>query len=305
MNKSVVITGATGCIGFALVKYFINSGHKVLLILRPDSARNSIFEKFKCISICYSNLGDYSNLNINEDYDIFYHFAWSGGNKRNDIDQNVESARHAAEAVKLAYKLNCKVFLGAGSQAECGLQENPISENTICAPISEFGVGKLFSYYWTSLLCNQLNIRHCWLRILSVYGPFDGDQTLINSTIFKIFSGGQLEFTDGEQYWDFIFSDDAAEIIGKIGLCNTSSGIYAIGSGNVKRLKDYIYVLANYFNLDPTPYFGLIPRMPNSVGYLKADISRLQNEFNWTPKISFEAGIKLTINHLRLRNAKT
>jgi len=302
MSKSIVITGATGCIGYSLVEYFSKNGHKVLLILRPNSIRNKIYERLTNISVCFSELGDYQEINISGKYDIFFHLAWSGGKNRDDISQNIDSARHSTEAVKLAHRLQCKVFVGAGSQAECGVHEIPISENTICQPINEFGLGKLLSYYWTKLLCYRLGLRHCWLRILSVYGPFDGDQTLVNSTILKIFKGDKLEFTDGEQYWDFIFCDDAAEIIGNIGLSNNSSGIYVIGSGKVKKLKEYISIITSYFNIDSTPYLGLKLRDPNSLNYLKADTSRLENEFNWTAKTCFNDGIKMTIDHLKSYN---
>jgi UDP-glucose 4-epimerase len=302
MSKSIVISGATGCIGYSLVKYFLCNGHRVLLILRPDSSRNWIFEASAELSIRYCELGNYESLNIGEKYDIFYHFAWSGGKNRNDIEQNLDSARNSAEAVKLAQKLQCKVFVGAGSQAECGSQKVAISENTICKPINEFGLGKLFSYYWTQLMCAKVGIRHCWLRILSIYGPYDGDQTLVNSTILKILNGEQLKFTDGEQYWDFLFSDDAAEIIGMIGLSSNSSGIYAIGSGKVEKLKDFISIITNYFNIDSTPFLGLTPKVINSVDYLKADTSRLEKEFNWNSKISFESGIDKTVDHLKSRN---
>lgn len=302
MSKSIVISGATGCIGYSLVKYFLNNGHRVLLILRPDSSRNRIFETSTDLSIRYCELGNYEALNIVEKYDIFYHFAWSGGKNRNDIDQNLDSARYSAEAVKLAKKLQCKVFLGAGSQAECGSHDVAISESIICKPINEFGLGKLFSYYWTQLMCTQLGIRHCWLRILSIYGPYDGDQTLINSTILKILKGEQLKFTDGEQYWDFLFSDDAAEIIGMIGLSNNSSGIYVIGSGKVEKLKRFISIITNYFNIDSTPFLGLMPKAKNPINYLKADTSRLENEFNWSSRTSFKSGIEVTTDYLKSRN---
>jgi nucleoside-diphosphate-sugar epimerase len=261
-----------------------------------------IFETFTDVSIRYCVLGNYEALNIVEKYDVFYHFAWSGGKNRNDLEQNLDSARYSADAVKLAKKLQCKVFIGAGSQAECGSHDVAISEITICKPFNEFGLGKLFSYYWTQLMCNQLDIRHCWLRILSIYGPYDGDQTLVNSTILKILNGEQLKFTDAEQYWDFLFSDDAAEIIGMIGLSDNSSGIYVIGSGKVEKLKRFISIITNYFNIDSTPYLGLTNKAANSVKYLKADISRLENEFNWTPRISFKSGIETTVHCLKSRN---
>ena len=299
MSKSIVISGATGCIGVSLVKYFKQKKCKILLILRPGSKRNKIFEDLNGIQIYYSELSAYSNIEINESYDIFYHFAWNGGKNRNDIDSNINSAKYSVDAVKLANRLKCTVFIGAGSQAECGIQEVPISDKTLCNPVNAFGIGKLLSYYLTRMVCFQNNIRHCWLRILSVYGPNDGNQTLVSSTILNLLNNNTLAFTDGEQKWDFIFSDDAAEIIGKIGINKKSEGIYVIGSGKAKKLKEFISIITKLFNINANPYFGLIPKSSVGVNYLKADTSRLVNEFNWAPKTSFLVGVKKTIAYLK------
>jgi len=303
MSNSIVISGATGCIGFALVDYFIKNGHKVLIILRPNSSRNHIFEGFSNITICHCELDGYDDLEIEGVFDVFYHFAWDGGKNRDDFDTNLNSARSAADAVELAIRLGCKLFVGAGSQAECGLQNMPISESTICNPVSAFGIAKLLSYHWTKLVCRKHGIRHCWLRILSVYGPYDGNQTLINSTIINFINNEPQKFTDGEQLWDYIYSEDAADIIGKIGLSNESTGIYIIASGNAIKLKYLITTIANYFEMDISSFLGLKKKMDNSIDYLCGDTSRLNYEFNWSPKISFNRGVEKTINYLRSQNA--
>ena len=41
-------------------------------------------------------------------------------------------------------------------------------------------------------------------RILSIYGPYDGDKTMVMSTIGKLLKGESPSCTKGEQMWDFL-----------------------------------------------------------------------------------------------------
>jgi nucleoside-diphosphate-sugar epimerase len=243
-------------------------------------------------------LSDYSSINVDNSYDIFYHLAWEGGSSRENIILNLESTKNSISAVELANKMGCKVFVGAGSQAETGKQTTPISEYTVCNPESPFGAAKLSSYYMAKFKCDQLGIKFCWARILSIYGPYDGERTLIISTIRKLISKSELAFTSANQKWDFLYASDAAEAIAEIGKKSKDGGIYVIGSGSVQILKDFIIIIANKFDINPEIYFDKIPNN-NTLNHLEADISRLQKEFNWKPKIDFKQGIDMTIDYCK------
>jgi UDP-glucose 4-epimerase len=295
----IVITGATGTIGMALISLHLKLGDDVLVIANPNSKRNERLRNFSNIKLIICDISDYNSINVDISYDIFYHFAWEGGSTRENIMLNLESTKNSVSAVELANRIGCKVFLGAGSQAETGKQTSPISENTICKPESPFGASKLASYYMTKFKCEQLGIKFCWARILSVYGPYDGERTLIISTIRKLISKSELSFTSANQKWDFLYASDAAEAIYEIGKKSKDGGIYVIGSGSIQSLKSFIKIIANKFGINPEIFFGKIPNNDNTLIHLEADISRLQKEFNWKPKIDFKQGIDMTIDYCK------
>jgi len=282
----------------ALIEQHLSLGNKVLVIANPKSSRNHNFNKFNNIKIIYSNLNDYDNIKLDEKYDIFYHFAWQGGSLRNNFDVNINSALQSIKAVNLASRHGCLSFVGAGSQAECGIQETPISENTICKPVSFFGVAKLSAFHICKVACDEKKILFSWARILSIYGPYDGDKTLITSTLNKMISGLSPSFSSGTQIWDFLYSEDAANALLNIGLRSKKGGIYTVASGNEYELKYFILKITKKFNLDGQKYLNKIPLNPNSVQFLVGDISRLRNEFGWKPKVDFEQGIERTISYL-------
>jgi nucleoside-diphosphate-sugar epimerase len=295
----IVITGATGTIGMALITLHLKLGDEVLVIANPNSKRNERLRIFSNIKLINCDISDYNSINVDISYDIFYHFAWEGGSTRENILLNLESTKNSVYAVELANRIGCKVFLGAGSQAETGKQTSPISEYTICKPESPFGASKLASYYMTKFKCEQLGIKFCWARILSVYGPYDGESTLVISTIRKLISNSELAFTTANQKWEFLYAEDAAIAIAEIGKNSSDGGIYVIGSGTIKPLKDFITIITNQFKVNPESYFGKIPNNTNTLTHLEANISRLQKEFNWKPKIDFKQGIDMTIDYCK------
>lgn len=296
--KKIIISGASGCIGMALIEEHLSHGNQVLVIANPKSTRNHNFNKFNNIKIIYSSLNDYDSIKLDEKYDVFYHFAWQGGALRNNFDVNMNSALQAIKAVNLASRNGCTSFVGAGSQAECGIQETSISENTICNPISFFGAAKLSAFHICKVACNEKNMLFSWARILSVYGPYDGDKTLITSTLNKLISGFLPSFSSGTQVWDFLYSADAANALLNIGLSSKNGGIYTIASGIEFELKYFILKITKKFNIDGQKYLNQIPLNPNSVQFLVGDISRLKNEFDFKPKVDFEQGIERTISYL-------
>lgn len=72
----VVITGATGIIGKTLIEYLLEKNFSVLAIIRENSAKK--LPSHKNLEIIECDLKDICNLEIkNNDYDVFFHFAWA------------------------------------------------------------------------------------------------------------------------------------------------------------------------------------------------------------------------------------
>jgi len=52
-----------------------------------------------------------------------------------------------------------------------------------------------------------------WPRILSVYGPYDGEYAMIPQVIHKLLAEEKPSLTAGAQFWDYLYADDAAEAL--------------------------------------------------------------------------------------------
>ena len=119
--KRVIISGATGTIGTALVAELIKNEVEVLVLCREGSKRNDSIPKSPLVTLKYASLSDFASLenDTGKEYDVFYHLAWDGttGQSRNDYYLQTQNVRYALDAVGLAGRFGCKTFVGVGSQA--------------------------------------------------------------------------------------------------------------------------------------------------------------------------------------------
>lgn len=299
--SGVVITGPTGAIGMALIKKCIEESRYILAICHRGSKR---IEQIPCnplVKVVEANLDEYeklgSELTGDKQYDTFIHLAWNGtfGDTRNDMELQTKNIEYALKAVELAKRLGCNTFVGAGSQAEYGRVGEPLCPDTPAFPENGYGIAKLAAGNMTRIKCRQLGIKHIWTRILSVYGPYDGNYTMVMSTLLKMLRGEETHFTAGEQIWNYIYSEDAASIILELAANSETGKIYCLGSEEAIPLKEYIQEM--YMQTGSTARLGLgdIPYAEGQVMCLSLKSSPLEG-WNFTP---FEEGIKDTIQWIK------
>lgn len=299
----IVITGPTGAIGCALLDVCKQQHIEALAVCRKDSLRKDDLPRAPFIKVLELDLCDYAEAakKLSGDYDIFYHLAWEGAGRayRNDTVIQAKNIGYALDAVRLAKALGCHTFVGAGSQAEYGRQEGKLGENTPVEPENCYGMAKLAAGGLTRILCEQLEIRHIWTRILSVYGPHDGADSMIMRAIREMSEKKPTHFTEGRQQWDYLYSADAAKALLLLGQKGKHGRVYPLGSGNARSLKEYIEIIKNEIDPNQEPGYGDIPYAKGQVMHLCADISALIQDTGMMPETSFEAGIKKTIEWAR------
>ena len=308
--KKVVMTGPTGSIGIALIQQCIAQGIRVLAIVRPHSKRTDRIPRSPLVQVVACSLDTLCDLDEKAleragvesfDYDVCYHFAWEAtiGSGRNDMKLQTANIGYALDAVALAARLGCHTFVGAGSQAEYGRWEEKLSEYTPTFPESGYGMAKLCAGAMTRLECSRLGMRHVWARILSVYGPGDGEQTMISMVIRKLLAGEIPALTAGIQQWDYLPCRDAANAMYLLGEKGRDGSIYCVGSGNARPLREYIEILRDCINPALALDFGAVAYGPQQIMYLCADIEKLTYDTGFIPEVNFEDGIRETIGWIR------
>lgn len=300
--ETAVITGPTGAIGRTLCERLLREGLTVYAVCRPGSPRADALPQHERLHKVMCDAADYASLPQKiRGADAFFHFAWAHtiGPGRNDMPAQIRNIEYTIDAVRAAKALGCQVFLGAGSQAEYGRVTGLLQPQTPTFPENGYGMAKLCAGQMSRAECRALGIEHVWARILSVYGPYDGPATMITATVRTLLEGGVPGLTAGEQKWDYLFSEDAAEAFLRMARSGRDGAVYPLGSGQARPLREYITILRDAIDPDLPLGFGQIPYGPQQVMHLQADISALQQDTGFAPTTDFETGIRKTIKWIR------
>ena len=256
--KKIIITGATGMIGIALIKLLLSKNFEVVAIVRNKSSNYKFLPNDDRLKIIECDLENIENLKIEDkNFDIMYHI---------------------------------------GSQAEYGRVEGLISANTPIHPETAYGSAKYCAGNLSRILANQYDIKHIWCRILSIYGPNDNENSMIMTSIREMMNNNKSpDYTKAEQKWDYLYVDDLAKALYLIGEKEKNNSIYPIGNGKQEYLYKYIEEIRNQINKNIKLKLGYKEYAQNQVMNLCADIRNLTEDTGFKPEINFKEGIKRTI----------
>ncbi|MGN0811928.1 MAG: NAD-dependent epimerase/dehydratase family protein [Candidatus Coproplasma sp.] len=303
--KKVVLTGGTGMIGIALVNRLVELGCDVLVLYLPQFLKQGALPNSQHVKLAVCDLADLDKFDYFEhNFDTFIHLGWQAtiGDGRDNADLQESNIKMTLDAVRLAKRLGCNTFVGTGSQAEFGPKEEILTTNLACNPESGYGIAKFAAGKLSRLLANQLDMRHCWVRILSIFGPYDNPNTLISYLIKSILNGEKPVLTKCEQDWDYLYVEDCANAI----CCVADKGIngkaYPIGGGQARKLSEYVTYIRDTINPNVQLGFGEKEYPPHQPMYLCADITELINDTGYNHKYGFEKGIKKTIEFMKRGN---
>lgn len=297
--ESVIVTGATGMIGASMIEQMVADGVRVTAVCRPNSKKRNNLIEHPLISVVECDINELASLKdmLHGTYDTFYHFAWDGtyGDSRNDAMLQEKNIHNTLVAVETAHALGCKVFVGAGSQAEFGFVEGELSDAIPKNPVTGYGIAKYTAGRLSAVMCEQLGMRQSWGRIVSTYGPRDNSYTMVMSSVIGMLNGERMAFTKGDQIWDYVYGGDCSRAFYLIGKYGKHGKAYTIGSGKSRLLREYISDIRDVVNPELEIGIGERDYYPNQVMKLTADISELTEDTGFKPEVDFKEGIRRTM----------
>lgn len=295
--KRVIVTGANGFLGSALIDKLTQNGIEVVAISRSFSTSSiqdsSLVQK---IEMDLSDIDAKIELIPQSDYDAFYHLAWSGVNgaaKADPIHQlkNIEMAVKCARAAK---KLNVKTFFGAGTIAERAVESLPNLANTNGGMM--YGVAKHSTRLILETLCKNIGLDFVWLQFSNIYGPSNKTGNLVSYTVGELKKNNVAEFGPANQPYDFIYIDDLLRAVIRLGETEAEGHCYFIGSGKPSILREYLYTIGMKMKCGNLIKIG--SRSDDGVKYSwdMFDTSPLVSLIGEYAFMDFEEGIEIVIN---------
>ena len=132
-------------------------------IVRPGTNKIELLPRSDRIITIHLDMSNYTNLDqhITDFCDCLIHLAWNGtrGSDRMNAEMQEQNYYYSMEVLKSSFRLGISTVISAGSGAEYGLHNHPITENTLCIPNTEYGKQKLKFYYDAFRFCNENNVH--------------------------------------------------------------------------------------------------------------------------------------------------
>ena len=305
----IVVTGATSFIGRAVVEELLEKRHQVFAAVRPDSAGRGELEAMQRetggqLPVLPVNLSACGTLDrhpaLEGRADLWLHLGWEGSGSANRTNPEIQARNigYALEALGAAARLGCTRFLFSGSQAEYGIADGLMREDSPCHPVSEYGKDKLEVCRRAGERAAELGITYLHARIFSVYGPGDHPWSLVSSCVDTFLKGGHMEFGACTQLWNYLYIKDAVRAITGLLLAKSPSGVYNVAGNDTRPLREFIGEIHRLCGGRGTFEYGKRPPNAEGVVSLNPDTGKLYRSANFQPRISFEEGIREMIaNH--------
>ena len=330
-NKTILVTGSAGFIGYYLTKRLLEEIENVKVIgldsvndyydvslkewrikelsnysnytfirgnLADKELINSIFEKYKPSVVV--NLAAQAGVRYSIDHPDVY------------MESNIIGFYNILEACR--YNPVEHLVYASSSSVYGGNTKVPFStDDKVDNPVSLYAATKKSNELLAHCYSKLYNIPSTGLRFFTVYGPagrpdmayFGFTNKLINGETIKIFNYGNCKR-------DFTYVDDIVEGIirimqgapekkdGEDGLPLPPYAVYNIGNSNPENLLDFVNILQEELiragvlpeDYDFESHKELVPMQAGDVPITYADTSALEKDYGFKPKTSLREGLR-------------
>ena len=307
---SILITGSAGFIGYHLSKKILSKNIGVIGIdninnyydknLKKDRIKNLKKNKkffFRKIDLCeYKKL---NNIVRTNKIKIIIHLAAQAGvrhsikDPRKYFTSNLEGFFNILEVSRhnkiehLIYASTSSVYGNSKKfpQNECNLTDKPLSFYAATKKSNEV-MAHSYSHIY--------KIPCTGVRFFTVYGPYGRPDMALFRFTKNIAQKKPIEiYNKGNHTRDFTYIDDIVDglyaLINKKSKKSVPYEIYNIGSGNPKKLLDYIMYIEKYFEINAK--VKNLPLQKGDVIKTHADIKKFKKHIGYKPKTNINIGI--------------
>lgn len=295
-GPKVLIVGATGFLGRALVKRLHRDGVSTYSLLFDDRPRRPL-PASQVIESRSSAVADIRAALEGANFDCVYHVAAAGVSPAEREPQalfdgnlslisNVLLAMENSPPRRLVYTGSCSEY----SRAE---SPHLIPEEYPTLPRSLYGASKAAATIWATALAQKLGISLVTLRFFHIYGPGEASSRLVPYLVDCLRNEVRAKLTKGEQYRDELYIDDAVSALLAAAAAPTlSETVYNVCSSHPVSVRGLAETAARVLGKS-TDFleFGALPYRHDEEMWIVGDNRRFLRDTTWSPAFSLEEGL--------------
>jgi nucleoside-diphosphate-sugar epimerase len=302
-----LITGCAGFIGSSLTEALVNRGDTVRGLDNFETGKRENLSTFRDrIEFIECDLRNAAEVaEACQDVDFIFHVAAlpsvprSVKDPRTSHTANIDGTFNLLEGARAA---GVKRIVYSASSSAYGNQPGfPRRETMVPMPIAPYPVQKLAGEFYMKCYWQVYGLETVCLRYFNIFGPRQVPDSPYSGVMAKFtlqMMRGERPtiFGDGEQGRDFTYIDNAvsANLLAMAAPSENISGrVFNIACGERHSLNKTFRVLAELLDFKEQPLYG--PPRTGDIRDSLADITAAREAFGYHPAVSFEEGLRRTV----------
>jgi UDP-glucose 4-epimerase len=315
-NASVLITGGLGFIGSNIARALVSKGARVALVdaLIPGLGGNrfNVADIENRLEVAIEDIRDLETMErLVAEADVVFNLAAqvdhiaSMDDPIRDLDISGRGALTVLEACRRAGRRIRVVF--PGSRLQFGRPQSiPVAESHPMDPMNIYAVHRLLGECYHVVYGRDMGLSTCVLRLSNPFGPRQqmrhSKYGILNWFIRLAIEGKEITvYGDGSQQRDYFFIDDAVDAFLRAGSMEAAEGqIFNVGAGVPIKVADAAETIVKVVKSGSVARIPWPPdRSRQETGGYVTDTSKVRGALGWSPKVSFEEGVRRTAEYYR------
>ena len=284
MDKTILLTGASGFLGSHLLEALIGYGYRVVILKRSTSDIWRIRHLLERVKSYDLDIVPVDKAFEDQHVDVVIHTACHYGRNDDPIDKVVEAnLMFGLRLLEVATLFHVSMFIN--------------SDTMLPKDLCHYTRSKKQFVEWLQQRKDKINIVN--LKLEHMYGPNDDKTKFIPWIIDQLNQQvAEIKLTKGEQLRDFVYIDDvvSAYLIFLQKNCqNKSFAEFDVGTGTLTSVKDLVESVKALYErkhgkCSTRLIFGALPYRGEIM--IVAVDNRALLDLGWAPKIALDNGIQ-------------
>jgi nucleoside-diphosphate-sugar epimerase len=284
MQKTVLLTGATGFLGSYLLEALLLKGYKLVILKRTTSKVWRIEHLMSQVIYYDVDIQPIELAFTDQRIDYVMHTACHYGRNNDRLSQIVETnLMFSLRILDACIKFNTDTFFN--------------TDTLLSKHLNTYSLSKKQFVEWLRQYSDKIQVVN--LKLEHMYGPKDDVSKFVPWVISQLKKNvPEIKLTSGDQFRDFIFIDDVVsayictlENIESLG----SFSQFDVGTGKLISIKNFIMKVKQrfekVFEINKTVLlFGAIPKRPGELNTVNVNNKALI-DLGWESRYSIEQGI--------------
>jgi nucleoside-diphosphate-sugar epimerase len=192
-------------------------------------------------------------------------------------------------------------FIYTSTSEVYGLQRSvPFKEGNNPLPISPYAIGKYTGELYARMKRQAEKKPIVCVRPFNVFGPYQSERAIIPELIIKCLRNEPIETTKGMQTREFNYVDNIVDAF--LTFCSIKKlpeDVINIGNQKDISIAKLVKTIHKLTASKSELRIGTLTYRPTEIWRMRSDSSRAKTLLKWKPRVSFEEGLRRTVEWYR------